>query len=281
MTTKRSIQTFFPASFASLNATSIGSILYNHILLPDTVAERCPEVKITIGSGGHTTILRQPVLLVVAISGVVIGVRGFWSLPKYWSLGFGAFAIMNIDTICLHCLWPSIDANDTYPERYPILWTIDTYSTGVASVALSIALLERWTSQNLSRSFWILQAVGILCILLFYVDPPLVPIAASFPLELWYGISLLLFLDVGLLVIFGDLFVNRKAFCWTMDHVFLLISGAFPLLGIVMDGFWCRIFETLLADLPTSLTFMFLGCDLMMWGFYRWIQSSESKKHMD
>jgi len=282
------MQTFFPAFTASINNTSIGTILQNHMLLPDIVVERCTEVTIPIGSGdGHTT-LRQPILLFAALLGAAIGVRGAWSLPnKYWSLAFGAFAIMNIDAILLHCLWPSLldNASDTYPEQYPFLWMIDTYMTGVSSVGLLFASLERCSSQVMSRSFWILQAVGIVSILWFYVDPTLGPtnsIATSLPLELWYLIPPMLAGVTLSIVMFGELIWNHKAFRCTTGHVLFICGALLGVLGFGLDGFWCRIAGTLLADLLTSMTLVFLGCDLSFWGIYQWIQSSsESKNHVD
>ena len=72
----------------------------------------------------------------------------------YLSLAFGAFGIMNISAVCIHCLWDAPTGNSettpssmnttisTYPTLYPFCWVCDAYMTGFSSICLFFSCLE-------------------------------------------------------------------------------------------------------------------------------------------
>jgi hypothetical protein len=163
------IQTFFPASLAELKQTKIYWVidrLLNEVVFPDEVAEKCPEVVVRFVSNITTMAMsdtaaptviwnvRQPVLAVSAVWGIIIGFVGGYSLwriaaeqqqqkrnrssggkyhkknkfesnnvgsqlPKsmtrLWALAFGAFGVMNLSALPLHCLMPAPESS--YPKE--------------------------------------------------------------------------------------------------------------------------------------------------------------------
>jgi len=276
---KHLLQAFFPAIIDALESTRAGSLLLL-FLFPDDIVDQCPEVSIQIHSG-HASFLRQPVLFLMAIVGAGIGLQGMRVLPKYWSLAFGAYGIMNVSAIFLHCLWP-LESSDTYPERYPFTWTIDTYMTGVSSLGLVVASLDSYKNlKYVSIIFWMSHAVGVFCVLLFYLDRHHFKIAGSLPLELWY---LLPSIFAGMAVnpiMFAELFLHPESFRWTTCHK-LMIYGylCIGLLGIGLNQLLCRIFGTILADLLMSTTLVFGGFNLCFLGIKQWIQCNDTKRHI-
>lgn len=270
---------FFPSLADQLVTSRIGNALIHHLLFPSGISLQCPEILIAI-PWMHQSFLRQPCLFVMAITGVAIGLRGAWSLSNYWSFAFGSFAIMNISAVFLHCIWLLDDS--TYPDLYPITWTIDTYMTGVSSVGLLIASLETCTKfRNLQQLFGTLQGIGILCIVWFYAKPLVPDIAFSYPLELWYFIPQLLAGPPLIQSMFGGLIRNPISFQWTSGHILFVCGILSAVLGIGFDWFWCRTFGTLFADLLRAPTLVFGGCNLCFLGIHQWIQQSKSKKRTD
>ena len=140
---KQMIEAFFPAAVRRLEDNLIGALVWPW-LYPDQVAQLCPEVSISIPVGDdNNSMLRQPVLAVTAVVGMLIGLVG--SIPlyqqqtkPYWALAFLAFGLMNMVGLQLHCLLEA-PINSDYPQAYPALWMWDCYMTGISSTFLLLA----------------------------------------------------------------------------------------------------------------------------------------------
>ena len=171
------------------NCNDIGRYIFNDLLFPDHIAEQCPEADIVIidlyklmgtddddGDGDVVSNvrirIRQPCLAVCAAFGVWVGYRAVVDLSStfphhtsmrqrreiiLWMVAFGAFGLMNVSALPLHCfldgpterstpsaslLPPSTERMKTYPDQTPLLWMIDTYMTGLSSVCLYLASLD-------------------------------------------------------------------------------------------------------------------------------------------
>jgi len=162
----------------------IGRYILNDLLFPDHVAEQCPEAEIVInlytcmgddvdGISDVRIRIRQPCLALCAAFGWWIGYRAVVDLssslssfppqtPKrrreviLWMVAFGAFGLMNVSALPLHCFLdgPTESATTatattttateikTYPDENPVLWMIDTYMTGLSSICLYLASLD-------------------------------------------------------------------------------------------------------------------------------------------
>jgi hypothetical protein len=293
---KQMIETFFPAAVRRLQDNSVGALAWPW-LYPDQVAQLCPEVSVSIG---EDTILRQPVLAVSAVVGMLIGVVG--SIPlyqqqtkPYWALAFLAFGLMNMVGLQLHCLVEAPHAD--YPQVYPMLWMWDCYMTGVSSSFLLLASLQDLgylSSKSSTR--WLLatqQLVGALPISFFVYRNN------TYPLELWYlippllagpPILLLLFGNEQLLVHWKNPYLQWRIICVAMSKstgcaVFLL-GAVTGLSGVVLDVPFCFVFQNSLFDLLTSGTLLFLGCNLAFGGIFLWLASTkksdfDTKPHID
>jgi hypothetical protein len=138
------IEAFFPVNLAQAESHWLGQFLLQQVFFPPYIAELCPEV-VVVTSNGLT--VRQPVLAVSALLGVVIGFKGgydFWRMtiekkppPKVqqqqqqqpmlddgsmavpstrlWALAFVAFGIMNVSALPLHCFLSA--PMTTYPKE--------------------------------------------------------------------------------------------------------------------------------------------------------------------
>jgi hypothetical protein len=190
---KQMITTFFPAFTEALNTNRIplGSFYLNDLLFPDATAQACREITLSLSVQNHDHKIRQPVLCLTAIGGVMVGLIGALQLSSrssnshIWVVSFLAFGIMNLSAIWLHCLLPSPSEYDQessasiYPEVYPMLWMIDTYMTGVASTGLLVASLLETNQKRQSQTndkarwhllFWLLQGIGLACLASFVLN---------------------------------------------------------------------------------------------------------------
>ncbi|KAL3942842.1 MAG: hypothetical protein SGBAC_003041 [Bacillariaceae sp.] len=183
---KQTIENFFPA-FTKFVTTQVpyGSWVFHDILFPDATAKACPTIAISIKqlpllssllssneSEDAVTTIRQPMLLLAAIGGIIIGFYGairLRSVSYKWVVSYAAFGIMNISAIWIHCLLES-PGEELYPEKYPMWWMLDTYMTGVAASALIVACLETSHDKALTteseargwdRMFWMFQGIGL------------------------------------------------------------------------------------------------------------------------
>ena len=285
---KQLIEAFFPATARLLEDNFMGALLLDR-LYPDEAAQLCPEVSISIG---EDAMLRQPVLAVSAVVGMLIGLVGsiplYQQQPKpYWALAFLTFGLMNMAGLLLHCILEAPDPD--YPQAYPMLWMWDCYMTGVSS---SFLLLAGWQdlgylSDKKPSTRWVLllantqQLVGVLSIYLFLHRKN------TYPLELWYLIPPHLLLGNGLwLVPWKN---NNPYLLWRMirEAVSNSTGGALfslgaiaALSGVVLDAPFCFVFQNYFFDFLTSGTLMFLGCDLAFGGIFLWV-SSNTKSNRD
>lgn len=202
---KETIEKFFPAfvKFLTIQVPN-GNWVFHDLLFPDATAEACPEISIHLPSMNYHAdgiTMRQPILFLSAIGGIVIGFYGavrLRSVSYKWVVSYAAFGMMNIVAIWIHCLLEAPDG--LYPESYPLLWMVDTYMTGVAASALTIACLETYyysrdKSSNRSTAndewdvmFWSIQGLGLLALASFignYIFWVLDLIGLSFLSALW------------------------------------------------------------------------------------------------
>ncbi|CAJ1963536.1 unnamed protein product [Cylindrotheca closterium] len=204
---KQTIEKFFPA-FTKFLTTQVpnGSLVFHDILFPDATAETCPEITIStpqvvpsfflsgeVNEIGHAIIIiRQPMLLLAAIGGIVVGFYGAIQLSSSsssstsisknnytWVVSYAAFGIMNISAIWIHCLLEAPAPGRSYPEEYPLLWMLDTYMTGVAASALTVACFKKSHDDNDVENdsisvdygwdfmFWTLQGLGLVALVDF------------------------------------------------------------------------------------------------------------------
>ena len=219
------IETFFPAFLEQVKRHWLGSTLWN-LWFPTTIAERCPEVVVTITSiDGTVRMIRQPALFIGALVGIVVGIGGsvsLWRLKRhsnqekfgYWCVAFFTFGLMNATAIFLHGFYPPPIPDDDYPTSSPWLWMWDCYFTGVSSTSLILASVQALQSRkrfqlpfptfSLWQSYICLQLIGIFCIMWFCkgLEWDLLsnatssilslPIRSTLPLELWYLLPALL-----------------------------------------------------------------------------------------
>eukprot|EP00980_Cylindrotheca_fusiformis_P001876 scaffold429_cov114-Cylindrotheca_fusiformis.AAC.3 len=262
---KQMITTFFPAVNEALNSNRIplGSFFLNDLLFPDATAEACPEITLSVSTQHHDSIIRQPVLCLCAVGGAMVGLVGAYklallkspSLTKLWVVSFFSFGVMNLSAIWLHCLLPAPSQYDkdspliSYPEAYPMLWMIDTYTTGVAATALLVASLStneqrRQSPQsNNDKAQWnnlfgVLQGIGVACLASFLVSLLVwmlegvgstflasfllhtgrgkkvdmnLNIRHTYPLELWYLVPPFLATVPVIQLLFGPILVRQAS----------------------------------------------------------------------
>jgi hypothetical protein len=160
------VHSFFPA-FSSLLDTYLPAV--SQLLLPDDVAELCPEptVHVTVPLLSSIVVVRNPVLAVAAIVGIRIGFGGArryyhghddatsTSPSILWSMAYLCFGLMNVAALPLHCLVES--ATDNMTLEHPLLWVLDCFLTGASSLAIILASLSvhqrrifptKWLSDN-------------------------------------------------------------------------------------------------------------------------------------
>ena len=279
--------TFFPACLESINQDRLLAFAYHQVIFPESVAKECPEFIWNVQKDWE---IRQPCLLLAGLWGIWIGYQGFRKFyssltQRTWAIALLTFGIMNVTAVPLHCLWkaPAID----YPTNYPILWTIDTYMTGVSGSCLLISSLKELqvrcgTSTTtttlkasilppsmqsmlrqlpLSKLSWALQIIGILCIIWFAMDPVPQRVASSHPLELWYLIPPLAAGIPVLMVLYEDIWLRCcESYYWHRgasdtalkplslgQAVFALSIFLTGIVGGAMDRVWCPLLGYSLA----------------------------------
>jgi hypothetical protein len=236
---KRMVDTFFPACLDRINGNRFLSFLYHDVVMPEAVAEQCPEYIWKVQELAWN--IRQPALLLAAMWGITIGMAGFWQLRStkfLWSLALLTFGFMNVSAVFVHCLWPAPSTD--YPTDYPFLWVVDTYMTGVSGSCLLMASLqdlhERWITEASSSTarpvkvasgslvapgtifqitMFLIQLIGLGCIAWFVLDPIPSRAAASHPLELWYLVPPILAGGPVLLVLYQQLW---DSFCTLLSE---------------------------------------------------------------
>jgi hypothetical protein len=144
------VHSFFPAHSSLLD---IYLPAVSQLLLPDDVAELCPEptVHVTVPMLSSIVVVRNPVLAVAAIVGMAIGFGGArryyrghdndTSPSILWSMAYLCFGLMNAVALPLHCLVES-SATDNIELRHPGLWVLDCFLTGASSLAIILASLS-------------------------------------------------------------------------------------------------------------------------------------------
>lgn len=167
---KAFVHSFFPAC-ASLLAY-LPSV--SQLLLPDDVAELCPEPAVRANvplifrsllplsassivdsnDNSMTVVVRNPVLAFAAIVGMAIGFGGArryyrshghdactsTSPSVLWSMAYLCFGLMNAVALPLHCLVES--AIDNMAIERPWLWVLDCFLTGASSLAIILASIS-------------------------------------------------------------------------------------------------------------------------------------------
>jgi hypothetical protein len=170
---KAFVQSFFPA-FTSLVDAYVPAV--SQLLLPDDVAELCPEPTVHVtfavlhllrelfpltasyivnSNNSMTAVVRNPVLALASIVGIAIGFGGarryyHWHHYDYdaytsnsilWSVAYACFGLMNVVALPLHCLVEVDSTTDkmSLPIQYPWLWVLDCFLTGASSLAIILA----------------------------------------------------------------------------------------------------------------------------------------------
>ena len=295
---RATILAFFPACIDWLRDDQrvVSKDLVDQYLFPVSIAEQCPEITVgvdfssssswitTMVLGKNTpqqiVVVRQPILLLFALLGILIGLWGFWEfgvcqLAKqrnerissygYLAIAFGAFGMMNASAVLVHCWWEA--PFFTYPESYPKSWICDTYMTGVSAISLVFAgLNERWTlnynksitmRRTLLFGVWLLcQKMGMICVGIFLMSPS----TMTHLLELWYLIPAIMAAFPVALVLFRK--KDNDATNVRLARILLVVGFVTGVTGIALDATFCRWFEGALWDFPMSSTLMFLGCDI-------------------
>ena len=176
------ITSFFPISFqVGTTKFSFISFLLNDLLFPEEITKICPEIEIEFEFFNGRSSIRQPILGISSLFGIYIGYYGSIKLLLlqkkqqqqqqkkkkkksyfYWHVAFIGFGTMSLSAFILHCLVPSpsssssndyyyyyhqqegllLNSNLNYPNIYPILWSIDTYMTGVSSIGLLVGSIQ-------------------------------------------------------------------------------------------------------------------------------------------
>jgi len=168
---KQFLERFFPAISTIVKSNHHLEACYD-FFFPDDVALLCPErtVSLKLIFLPESSTIRNPILLLAAILGIVIGMFGYWYFGYYssktksderkeeeeiiWmelcnttiSKSFYYFGMMNVTAVWLHCILPppsasyvgkTTDEGDDYYYYYRIfLWTMDCYFTGLSSTFL-------------------------------------------------------------------------------------------------------------------------------------------------
>jgi hypothetical protein len=297
------VESFFPALTGLQRPLLVPRVLSK--LLPEDVANRCPEIIVSIlaGSGGSFP-LRRPCLAVSAILGIQIGLGGslqLWltrrnkktrnsngdeSSVVLWSLAFLFFGMMNVAGLLVHCLLPAYE-NRQLIATYPTPWALDCVFTGFSSMCLIGAGLshEFWTSRtsraaplrilcNLARSHqhWI----GLTCVLAAFAILSFLCWGITSPLELWY---------LWIIAVAGHILLpitavsfstsGSKASKMQRRGMYILFAGGLLFaIGLAFDSAACYHLQDALLDLPTAPTLLFLGCDVSFFGLYIWLRNS-------
>jgi hypothetical protein len=104
---------------------------------------------------------------------------------------------MNLAAVPLHSLVPVVISNQrlvSLPQHYPLLWAMDTYCTGVFSLALIMAFhRDNHTQYNLNQSISVVSDKWRLFVILLtgvVAIARLLLYGSSIELELWYLIPL-------------------------------------------------------------------------------------------
>ena len=131
------------------------------LFFPDDVSLLCPEIVLQIF--GFT--VRNPVLGVGAVVGILIGGGGAWRLQsactdsssrvkwQSFQLSFLFFGMMNAVALPLHCIFPDATST-TMPDQYPLWWTLDCLFTGWSATALTSGCFEFYRFYLLEATFW-------------------------------------------------------------------------------------------------------------------------------
>lgn len=215
------VESFFPSLSYHLQSPNSRVRLIYEFLLPADAMQFCPEViarLYTFHGNSQELVIRNPVLLIGSVFGAILGIYiglfdtylGFMPLsyPKkseypirnlapifWWSVSFLFFGLMNVAAIPLHSFFPLLDSEVTpgktpLPQQCPFLWIMDSYCTGVFSLALTIAGCH--SHMNQFRSTDVELNRGFLLTLLLLVG--CIPIArfllygSTIELELWYSL---------------------------------------------------------------------------------------------
>ena len=264
---KKFIERFFP-SITGIAKTIIPRTY--SAFLPDDVAVLCPEPTIVLssptiinnGKAASILIIRNPVLLVAAILGVVIGVFGGIRFAKkkeqiIWSQSFLNFAMMNVTAILLHCLLPPLES--IYADQYPILWFLDCYFTGVSSTlivggALGSLHILKWTSRT-----WILIANGLGIASGFFLQLTRIDSSIrTLPLELWYLIPT----QFAGCLLPSLLYFGKRTNRGLIIILLLYVGCSLCLIGALFDAKLCRLTHGMLLDTLTASTLVFTACNV-------------------
>jgi hypothetical protein len=270
---KAFIESFFPAVAEVLKESS--PALYD-TLLPDDVAHLCPEV--SVGA------VRNPVLAVCAIFGIIIGLLGALSQNPLWSMGFGCFGLMNIVALPLHCFDPA--------GLSGLWWMLDCLFTGLSSSALTAASLGQFNASKQTNRRKILRVAQYAWLVGSSITATLVvasllwspayqreigqlPPSTALLLELWY---------LGPTVVTGWVVCPQVLrSMWGLQGTKVLKKGhvaitvcfggaGVALMGLHLDPFFCRTFGVRAWDALMAPTLLFMGCDLCFFGLYLWLK---------
>lgn len=257
------------------------------LVFPDDVSLRCPEIVMQI----YGFPIRNPVLGVGAVVGMLIGGGGAWRLQSacahpsnrmQWQpfqLSFLFFGMMNAVALPLHCILPH--ATDM-PLQYPLWWALDCLFTGLSATALSggcfnfyryfsleatlghrLAYFTTWgllgtvtlSTFAVYRFVWRLDSYALE---LFYLIPIAIAGCSVCPLLIWSLTRPLHNKDAS-----RRLAIAIASGCCTWG-VLLVV------LGLALDAAICRYvgqyYDTLMVATTT-----FWGCDFAFLGILSWL----------
>jgi hypothetical protein len=292
---KRTIEGFFPGFLQYIiRPIPVVRGVYEDVLFPDSVAELCPEVVLQFqfryeNDDVVVMMVRQPALAISATLGCIIGVYGGSIVllraknqnkqSFLLSLSLLSFGLMNFAGLFLHCLFSNPGSSTTtYPEAAPWTWMMDCYMTGVSATAFILASLQDVQTMLSTRNLLIwcmcVNLIGVACVMSFF------HLDATFPLELWYLLPVLLTVPVAPGAFFGPSLGSCKSLKSLSRRqvtalACLALGGLSIIAGLHLDATFCRWFGDSYYDALTVTNMIFLGCDLAFLGIVLWVQGKD------
>ena len=279
------VVSFFPVITAQgrISAPRLADLVF-----PDDVSLLCPEIVMQMC--GFT--VRNPVLGVGAVVGMLIGGGGAWRLQRLcahpsnglqwrpFQLSFLFFGMMNAVALPLHCILPKTTDTSTMPHQYPVWWALDCLFTGWSAMALTGGCFEfyryyflkatRWHHLAYFNTWWMGTAVLSSTIavnrFVWHHD--------SYGLELFYLIPIAMAgCSVCPLLLWSLTRINNKDA--SIRLALAIASGCCTwgvlliVLGLALDATTCRYVGQYLDTLMVATT-TFWGCDFAFLGIMCW-----------
>ncbi|KAL7504579.1 hypothetical protein ACHAXN_002191 [Cyclotella atomus] len=292
---RQMVQSFFPSFIQYAQNIRLGNWIWE-TLFPTGLAEQCPEPVYEMISQS----IRLPYLGVSAILGVAIGavgsmIFGYKVIVQrsrsiisnqcrcnvYLCVAYLTFGAMNMCGLVIHCIWDA--PSPSYPVSTPILWALDCYFTGVSASSLAFASLESILSNSIISSATLYTYVVLQVLAVYILVQFMMTTETTILLEMWYLAPVL---PAGFVILFDVVLETMKKqsnqsnamqplvlALWNRlgndDGLRMFMFGCtFALGGIVWDSIMCQNIgtSTILYDLFTASTCLFLGCDFAFIG---------------